>query len=92
MLRSSVVCKATNPRAKKHSGIRRNFVDSRRIQDKNLRASFGKLAKDERERLSSIWGFHKTFFSNNKEEEEESSTDLTVTNEDLDNGFFEESP
>jgi hypothetical protein len=90
MLRSSIISTATNSRAKKHSGLRKNFVESRRIQDKNIRSSFGKLAKDERERTTSIWDAHKTFFANNKEEEKETSTDLTVQDEDLDNGFFEE--
>lgn len=91
--RPSVRCNATT-RKEKHSNMRKTYFEKRRVQDKNVRATFGNLAKDERERLSSIWDAHKEFFAKESKDIENDSVvePIVVDNEDLEsaNGFFEE--
>lgn len=87
----NVSCNAT--RREKHSNMRKTYVEQRRTQDKNIRSTFGSLAKDERQRVSSIWEAHKEFFArdNKKESEDKTIEPIVVDSEDLDssNGFFE---
>lgn len=90
-----VRCNATK-RREKHANVRKNASAKRSEQDKKLRASFGAIAKDERERVSSIWEAHKEFFAREPKESESSDAvepEIVVDDEDLDsaNGFFEDS-
>jgi hypothetical protein len=87
----SVRCNATT-RREKHSNMRKTYSEKRKTQDKKLRASFGAIAQDEKERVSSIWEAHKEFFAREKKNEKENTIEpIVVDNEDLDsaNGFFE---
>ena len=88
-----VQCNATK-RGEKHANVRKNASAKRREQDKKLRASFGSIAKDERERISSIWDAHKEFFAREPNESKDKTVEpeIVVNDEDLDsaNGFFEE--
>ena len=85
-----VQCNATK-RGEKHANVRKNASAKRREQDKKLRASFGSIAKDERERVTAIWDAHKEFFAR-ESEEKTIEPEIVVDDEDLDsaNGFFEE--
>ena len=85
----NVRCNATT-RREKHSNIRKKASEKRKLQNEKLKTSLGDIAKDERERITTIWEAHKEFFASEPKEEEVSG-EITVDEEDLDsaNGFFE---
>lgn len=90
----SIRCQATG-RAEKHKTIRKNYFDARSMQDKNLKKSLSSIAKDERERVNSIWEAHKSFFMKNTEEDQKEVSvepELVVESTDLEtaNDFFED--
>ena len=88
--RFSVRCNAT--RREKHSNLRQKYSGQRRLQDEKLKASFASIAKDERERISSIWNAHKEFFAREPKSKDESVVEpIVIDNEDLEksNDFFE---
>lgn len=93
----TIRCQAANRtggRAEKHKAIRKNYFNSRSEQNKKLRSSLSSIAKDERERISSIWEAHKSFFANDTNEKDDTvvEPELVVEKVDLDstNDFFEE--
>ena len=86
----TIACNATT-RREKHSNIRKSFNEKRKTQNDKLKSNLGTIARDERERITSIWDAHKEFFAREKKEESVIEP-IVVDNEDLDsaNGFFEE--
>ena len=88
----NVSCNATT-RREKHSNLRKKNAAKRKAQDQKLRASFGAIAKDERERISSIVDAHREFFAREQKNESTKVVDpIVVDDNDLNsaNGFFEE--
>ena len=90
----NVRCNATT-RRQKHSNIRKNVNEKRKTQNEKLRSSLGAIAKDETERITTIWEAHKEFFANDAKSSDEDKTiePIVVDDDDLEsaNGFFEES-
>lgn len=88
----NVQCNATS-RREKHSNIRKKSNQKRKAQNEKLRSSLGAIAKDERERITTIWDAHKDFFASEPKESksETVNAEIVVDDEDLDsaNGFFE---
>ena len=88
----NVKCNAT--RREKFSNIRKTANENRKMQNDRLKSSLGAIAKEERERITTIWDAHKELFASEPKETKVENVDaeIVLDNDDLEsaNGFFEE--